>query len=453
FLDDSTKVTNEVLHPTITINFRYNIQLIRNLSTQELSVVIYNQNNLSQPNEIQILDLLLNLLLQIDLVMGQNNTSLDHVEGHTENLQEQNASTENDFQFLIGRLEDLPNSARRLFSLGKQYLTTGSKDGGAGEDNFCSLFKVYHPPQTAREHSPDEQGSSVQGVNSGMLDTPLRKSAPLHHFQTFVQWKAAQDLNNFYSLCLPKRQNIYLQPINAFPEFVHSFSLKSQSLELGLFETVQAFLQVFFCGLEVLTLPPVTIDDTKEEVRTRVHPVTENQQLCVNDLYPFLQRLLPLNGLCIMGISWTDIYPEGHNFTLGEASVQHRAASVSFGRFEFKDFNASTYKDIEQIDGAVLWKLLKSSSHELCHLLGLQHCTFFQCAMNESASVGEAMDQPLFLCPVCLRKLQKACGFDVLERYLLLQKFLTGVADQMPDEIKFQECLKWLDKCISYLNS
>ena len=218
---------------------------------------------------------------------------------------------------------------------------------------------LYNCLFTAEEISPDEQSSTTREINPGMLDTPLRKSAPLHHFQTFVQWKAAQDLNNFYSLCLPKRQNIYLQPINAFPDFVHSFQFKSQNLELSMLETIQAFLQIFFCGLEVLLLPPVMIDDTKEEVRSRIHPVTENQQLCVNDLYPFLQRLLPLNGLCIMGISWTDIYPEGHNFTLGEASVQHRAASISFGRFEFKGFDPATHKDIEEIDGAILWKLLK----------------------------------------------------------------------------------------------
>ena len=47
----------------------------------------------------------------------------------------------------------------------------------------------------------------------------------------------------------------------------------------------------------------------------------------------------------------------------------------------------------------------------------MAHCSYFACAMNESKSVLQAENQPLFLCLVCLRKLQKAVGFDVVERY------------------------------------
>ena len=49
-----------------------------------------------------------------------------------------------------------------------------------------------------------------------------------------------------------------------------------------------------------------------------------------------------------------------------------------------------------------------------------QSCSYFTCAMNESKSVLQAENQPLVLCPVCLRKLQKAVGFDVVERYTRL---------------------------------
>ena len=36
--------------------------------------------------------------------------------------------------------------------------------------------------------------------------------------------------------------------------------------------------------------------------------------------------------------------------------------------------------------------------------------------MNESSSIEEAARQPLFLCPVCLRKLRRALRFNILER-------------------------------------
>ena len=40
--------------------------------------------------------------------------------------------------------------------------------------------------------------------------------------------------------------------------------------------------------------------------------------------------------------------------------------------------------------------------------------------MNESNSIAQAAQQPLFLCPICLRKLHKVIKFNLKERYLHL---------------------------------
>ncbi len=37
--------------------------------------------------------------------------------------------------------------------------------------------------------------------------------------------------------------------------------------------------------------------------------------------------------------------------------------------------------------------------------------------MNGSNHLQESDSRPLFLCPVCLRKLQSGIGFDVVDRY------------------------------------
>ena len=42
--------------------------------------------------------------------------------------------------------------------------------------------------------------------------------------------------------------------------------------------------------------------------------------------------------------------------------------------------------------------------------------------MNESTTIDEAVTQPLFLCPVCLRKLHKVLQFDIRKRYILLRE-------------------------------
>ena len=91
-------------------------------------------------------------------------------------------------------------------------------------------------------------------------------------------------------------------------------------------------------------------------------------------------------------------------------------------------------------------------SHEVCHLFGLSHCEYFHCAMNESSSVEEAMSQPLFLCPVCLRKLHQVCGFDVTERYQELLSFLVDVQEQLPCE-SIASAIRWLEGCLTFLMS
>lgn len=61
-------------------------------------------------------------------------------------------------------------------------------------------------------------------------------------------------------------------------------------------------------------------------------------------------------------------------------------------------------------------------THEICHVMGMKHCYYYHCAMNESNSIDEAVSQPLFLCPICLRKLHKALKFDVLQHYISLRE-------------------------------
>ena len=56
-------------------------------------------------------------------------------------------------------------------------------------------------------------------------------------------------------------------------------------------------------------------------------------------------------------------------------------------------------------------------THEICHTFGLEHCIYYTCLMNGCNNMKEAKKQPLYECPVCLRKLHYSIGFDPLERY------------------------------------
>ena len=98
------------------------------------------------------------------------------------------------------------------------------------------------------------------------------------------------------------------------------------------------------------------------------------------------------------------------------------------------------------------------TSHEICHVFGMSHCAYFACAMNESKSILQAESQPLFLCPICLRKLQKAMNFDIVERYKAICTFLdllmkcNGFQKETSD-CKFESSLCWLKSVLMFIEN
>ena len=79
--------------------------------------------------------------------------------------------------------------------------------------------------------------------------------------------------------------------------------------------------------------------------------------------------------------------------------------------------------------------------------------------MNESSSIEAATTQPLFLCPVCLRKLHKVLCFDLAERYkamalqcMELHKVMCQSCDHTADSdnssSRFLDAFKWLVNCL-----
>ena len=69
------------------------------------------------------------------------------------------------------------------------------------------------------------------------------------------------------------------------------------------------------------------------------------------------------------------------------------------------------------------FRALKTCVHEIGHMFFLKHCIDFNCCMNGSIDVAESDRRSPHLCPVCLRKLQYAVGFDPLVRYRELHDF------------------------------
>ena len=78
-----------------------------------------------------------------------------------------------------------------------------------------------------------------------------------------------------------------------------------------------------------------------------------------------------------------------------------------------------------QCSEQTLWlgRVCRTASHELGHCFGIDHCVYYACVMQGTASIQEDGGQPPYLCPVDLAKLRHATGADMDERYARLMDF------------------------------
>ncbi len=103
-------------------------------------------------------------------------------------------------------------------------------------------------------------------------------------------------------------------------------------------------------------------------------------------------------------------------FVFGMASLRDRVGVWSI--FRFGD-------PAESSDGfaTCLKRTSKVGTHETGHMLGIRHCTRYECNMNGSNRIEESDARPLALCPECVRKIWHACDCDPVQRYSKMGSF------------------------------
>ncbi|GAD91761.1 conserved hypothetical protein [Paecilomyces variotii No. 5] len=90
----------------------------------------------------------------------------------------------------------------------------------------------------------------------------------------------------------------------------------------------------------------------------------------------------------------------------------------------------SAYKSLPQVEDSpsllsALWlgRVCRTASHELGHCFGIDHCVYYACSMQGSASICEDARQPPYLCPVDLAKILYATSSTAYQRYQALLAF------------------------------
>nr|KAF6308707.1 archaelysin family metallopeptidase 2 [Pipistrellus kuhlii] len=246
---------------------------------------------------------------------------------------------------------------------------------------------------------------------------------------------------------------------------------------------LKGYCEAFFYGLTVKLLEPVPVSAT--QCAFRVNENTKNLQIHAGHILHFLKKKKPEDAFCIVGVTMIDLYPrDSWNFVFGQASLTDGVGIFSFARYG-GDFYSSSYegkvkapqrpssRDYSAFDSyytpdvtsVLLLRSCKTLTHEIGHIFGLRHCQWLACLMQGSNHLEEADRRPLDLCPICLRKLQCAVGFNIVERYKALVRWIDddsadtprGTPKHGPDGNvnlpkpveAFEEWREWIMKCLA----
>lgn len=294
--------------------------------------------------------------------------------------------------------------------------------------------------------------------------------------------EAPQDFEQFFSdpyrkTPSPDKRSIYIQAIGSLGN--------TRIISEEYIKWLTGYCKAYFYGLRVKLLEPVPVSATR--CSFRVNENTQNLQIHAGDILKFLKKKKPEDAFCIVGITMIDLYPrDSWNFVFGQASLTDGVGIFSFARYgsdfysmryegkvkKLKKTSSSDYSIfnnyyIPEITSVLLLRSCKTLTHEIGHIFGLRHCQWLACLMQGSNHLEEADRRPLNLCPICLRKLQCAVGFSIVERYKALVRWIddesSGTPGATPEHSRegngnlpkpveaFKEWKEWIIKCLAVL--
>jgi archaemetzincin len=122
----------------------------------------------------------------------------------------------------------------------------------------------------------------------------------------------------------------------------------------------------------------------------------------------------PDDAVAVLALTTEDLWPgKGWNFVFGQASLGERVGVWSTHRLCDREADSAT----------CLRRTLKTALHETGHMLGIPHCTLYECCMNGSNHQAESDSRPMGFCPECEMKIWWACRVDPVKRYQNLAEF------------------------------
>jgi archaemetzincin len=214
-----------------------------------------------------------------------------------------------------------------------------------------------------------------------------------------------EHLHSVYRKSVPPGSVIYVQPLGNFSPG-----------QKEIIEQAADFIGDYF-SLPVQMSDSLPVESIPESMR-RQRDSEQGKQL---QTYYLINNVLkpqkPEDAYIVMGFIASDIWPGGEgNFVYGQADEKYRIAICSLARI-------CSAKSLSEDRGLCLRRTLKTSTHELCHLLAMMHCPWYLCNAAGCNNMAEMDRHPLELCPQCLAKMCSTTGADPAQRFEKLRGF------------------------------
>jgi archaemetzincin len=199
-----------------------------------------------------------------------------------------------------------------------------------------------------------------------------------------------------------RRTTFYVQPIGEFTPAQIKLAIAT------------ADLLARYYNVPTKVLEPLSLDLIPAKARRRNG---REQILTGYVLDEVLKPRRPANAVAVLGLMTSDLWPgEGWNFVFGEASLSNRVGVWSMARYGNLEGERASASQVYR-------RTFLVAVHETGHMLGMPHCTAYECTMNGSNSLVEADRAPMWLCPECAQKVWWACHADPIKRYKSLVEF------------------------------
>ncbi len=163
-------------------------------------------------------------------------------------------------------------------------------------------------------------------------------------------------------------------------------------------------------GLPVDILFGIEVEDFPDDARRDDSRGYGEQLLTKHILDKVLPPLRPADALAVLAMTTHDLWPgDGWNFVFGQASLSQRVGVWSLARYGDPSHDEETYR-------WALERTVKVALHETGHMVGIPHCTTYECGMNGSNHLEETDRRPMEFCPECQAKIWWTCRYDPILR-------------------------------------